>query len=103
MYYKIGRGLYRLKEAEFIAFQKSVKNLVPEGYILIPYVPVVWKHNTRRITFTLAVNDFGIKYFSRPNLEHILHTLKKPIPSSLVLPVLTIVVWRLIGITQSNI
>jgi hypothetical protein len=36
----------------------------------------VWRHNTRRTTFTLAVDDFGIKYFCKVDADHLFSALK---------------------------
>ena len=51
------------------------KNLEPAGYEPMPYTPGLWRHKTRRTTFTLAVNDFGIKYVSEEDLDHLLNAL----------------------------
>ena len=42
----------------------------------MPYTPGLWRHKTRSTTFTLAVNDFGIKYFSEEDLDHLINALK---------------------------
>ena len=34
------------------------------------------EHNTRRTTFTLAVNDFGIKYFNKADADHLFAALE---------------------------
>jgi hypothetical protein len=39
--------------------------------------PGSWKHNTGRTTFTLAVNDFGVKHFSKADADHLFSTLKE--------------------------
>jgi hypothetical protein len=36
----------------------------------------LWRHNTRRTTFTLAVDDFGVKYFRKVDAEHLFSALK---------------------------
>jgi hypothetical protein len=34
-------------------------------------------HNTRRTTFTLAVDDFGVKCFSKAHADHLFSALKE--------------------------
>jgi hypothetical protein len=35
----------------------------------------LWKHKTRRTTFTLAVDNFGIKYFHKADADHLFSAL----------------------------
>ena len=65
VYCKIRKGIYGLKETGCIAHKLLVKNLGPAGYSPMPYTPDLWRNSTRKTTFTLAVDDFGIKYFSQ--------------------------------------
>lgn len=46
VYVEICKGMYGLKEAGLIAFQRLVKNLTPFGYSPMCYTPGLWKHNT---------------------------------------------------------
>ncbi|KAL7488913.1 hypothetical protein ACHAW6_014508, partial [Cyclotella cf. meneghiniana] len=41
----------------------------------IKFVPGLWKHHSRPITFCLTVDDFGIKYIGQEHAEHLLHVL----------------------------
>jgi hypothetical protein len=34
----------------------------------------LWKHDTRPISFTLVIDDFGVKYFNKEDAEHLLET-----------------------------
>jgi len=47
---------------------------------LVPYSLSLWHHSSLKITFCLCVNDFGIKYYSRPDALHLLNSLKKTYP-----------------------
>ena len=68
--------MYGLKEAGCVAFQNLVKNLAPFGYEPMPITPGLWRHKTRRTTFTLVVDDFGIKHFNQDDLDHLLNVLR---------------------------
>jgi hypothetical protein len=48
-----------------------------EGYFKSPLVPALWKHKTQPTQFVLVVNNFGIKYFTKEDLDHLADILKK--------------------------
>jgi hypothetical protein len=64
--------MYGLKEAAIIAFNQLVKKLAPHGYAPTPYTPGLWHHKTKRTTFVLCVDDFGVKYFSQAVAQHLI-------------------------------
>jgi len=76
-YVKIKRGMYGLKQAAWLAFEQLREHLEPHGYFPDPNNPGLWYHNTRRTRFCLCVDDFGIKYFSKDDAEHLINVLKK--------------------------
>ena len=39
--------------------------------------PGFWKHKTKQIQFVLVVDNFGIKYLKKEDLEHLIHLLEK--------------------------
>ena len=53
------------------------ERLRPHGYYEVPHMPGLWKHISRPISFTLVVDDFGIKYVVRQHINHLLNTIKK--------------------------
>lgn len=76
VYLEIRKGMYGLKEAAILAYDQLQEHLAPHGYAPVRFTPGLWKHNTRRTTFTLAVDDFGIKYFSKPDADHLFAALE---------------------------
>jgi hypothetical protein len=66
VYLKIRRGMYGLKEAGILAFEQLVTNLAPHGYKPAPFTPGLWRHTTEPTTFTLCVDDFGVKCSQNP-------------------------------------
>ena len=76
VYCEIRKGIYGLKEAGCVAFHNLVNNLAPFGYEPIPYTPGLWRHIIIHTTFTLAVDDFGIKHFNQDDLDHLINALK---------------------------
>ena len=45
--------------------------------LLCVTLPAYGKHNQRRTTFTLAVDDFGIKFFVKPDADHLFSALQE--------------------------
>jgi hypothetical protein len=68
--------MYGLKEASVLAYDQLKEHLAPCGYAPVPVTPGLWRQNIRRTTFTLAVDDFGIKYFRKIDAEHLFSALK---------------------------
>jgi hypothetical protein len=73
---EICRGLYGLNEAGILAFNQLVKKLAPQGYEPMPFTPGLWRHRTKRTTFALCVDDFGVKCFSKADAQHLVDALK---------------------------
>lgn len=40
-------------------------------------IPGLWKHETRVISFTLIVDDFGVKYVNEKDVKHLMSVLKE--------------------------
>jgi hypothetical protein len=75
VYVEIRKGMYGLKEAAILAYKQLVRNLHPYGYRPIPHSPGLWKHDTNPLYFILTVDDFGIKYYKKEHVDHLLHAL----------------------------
>lgn len=69
---EIRKGMYGLPQAGLIANTRLVKHLATYGYHQAPHTPGLYTHETRPISFTLVVDDFGVKYVGK---EHALHLL----------------------------
>ena len=59
-----------------MAYEQLIQNLAPFGYRPIPNTNF-WKHDTRPTIFCLCVDDFGVKYFSKDDAQHLLNALDK--------------------------
>ena len=77
VYCEIQLGMYGLKQAAILSYNLIKKRLAPEGYYPIKESNGLWKHKSRRTIFALTVDDFGIKYFSREDADHLINTLKE--------------------------
>ena len=75
VYIEIRRGMYGLSQSGLLAQQLLEKLLNAEGYNQNTFVPGLWTHNWRPITFTLFVNDFGVKYVGEQHVDHLMTVL----------------------------
>ena len=76
VYVEIRKGVYGIKEAGIIAYKRLVRNLQPHSYAPVPHTPGLWIHTTLPTIFTLAVDEFGIKFFAADDATHLLDTLQ---------------------------
>lgn len=67
--------MYGLKEAGIIAWKELVHHLKNYGYEPMRLTTGMWRHKTKPTIFTLTVDDFGIKFCSDSDLQHLLNAL----------------------------
>ena len=77
VYVKIKRGMYGLKQAAILAYEQLVDHLKLHGYEPVIGTTCIFHHKTRRTKFCLCVDDFGVKYYTKNDLDHFLDTLRK--------------------------
>jgi hypothetical protein len=77
VYCKIRKGMYGLPQAGIIAQELLAKRLKEHGYSQSETTPGLWKHEWHPITFTLVVDDFGVKYIGEEHAQHLLQTIQK--------------------------
>jgi hypothetical protein len=63
--------MYSLPQAGRIANDELVLHLAAHGYIQAEHTPGIFSHETRPISFTLVVDDFGVKYIGKEHAEHL--------------------------------
>ena len=76
VYVEIRRGMYGLPQAGRLANDQLVAFLKPHGYAPCPLTHGLWRHTTRDVVFSLVVDDFGIRYTSQADADHLIATLK---------------------------
>jgi hypothetical protein len=72
----IHKGMYRLPQAGRIACDDLVTHLEPYGYAPALHTLGLWWHKTRLTTFTLVVDDFGVKHTTLADANHLVSALK---------------------------
>jgi hypothetical protein len=73
---EIRKGMYGLPQAGMIANVKLTKHLAKYGYRPVPHTPGLWTHDQRPITFSLVVDDFGVKYVGEEHVHHLIKALQ---------------------------
>ncbi|KAL7479933.1 hypothetical protein ACHAW6_007838 [Cyclotella cf. meneghiniana] len=77
VYIEIRRAMYGLPQAGMLANKLLKQCLAKHGYYKVAHTPGLWKHISRPISFTLVVDDFGIKYIGKEHANHLLNALKE--------------------------
>ncbi len=77
VYCEIQKGMHGLPQAGIIAQELLAKGLKEHGYSQSETTPGLWKHEWRPITFSLVVNNFGVKYTGEEHAHHLLQTIQK--------------------------
>jgi hypothetical protein len=65
VYIEIQKGMNGLPQAGILANELLQRNLANDGYLPTTHTHGLWTHDTRPISFSLVVDDFGVKYVGR--------------------------------------
>ncbi len=63
------KNFYLTAALDYYKYMKIPLALFPE--------PGLWRHATRPITFSLVLNDFGVKYVGKEHADHLIGCLKR--------------------------
>jgi hypothetical protein len=74
---EISKGMYGLSQAVILALNYLMNHLANHDYAPCTRTVGLWTHSTRDITFSLLVDDFGIKYTNRDDAIHLLTALEE--------------------------
>ena len=59
---KVRGGMHGLKQAGKIAHEDLKIHLAPHGHKPVRFTPGSWTHAPSKLTFTLIVDDFSVKF-----------------------------------------
>jgi hypothetical protein len=76
VYMEIFKGMYSLPLAGILADKLLKKCLAIHSYYKQPHTPGLFRHESHPVWFNLAVDDFGIKYIGKDNLQHLYNALR---------------------------
>ena len=65
VYIKMRWTVWGLPQAGILANKRLHRKLAPFGYHECVDMPGLWRHETRAISFTLVVDNFGVKYVKK--------------------------------------
>jgi hypothetical protein len=68
--------MYGLPQAGILNNELLQRNLAKDGYRPTQQTHGLWTHDTRPISFSLVVDDFGVKYVGREHAEHLSACIK---------------------------
>jgi hypothetical protein len=77
VYIEIQKGMYGLPQAGILANELLQRNLAKDGNRPTQHTHGLWTQDTRPISFSLVVDDFGVKYVGREHAEHLMECIKK--------------------------
>jgi hypothetical protein len=77
VYLEMRRAVWGLPQAGILANKLLRRRLLPHGYYECPNTPGLWKHEWRPISFTLVVDDFGVKYVGEEHVQHLIRCIKE--------------------------
>jgi hypothetical protein len=69
VYAEVCKGMYGLPQAGKLANDQLQKMLEPHGYLLCTVTPGLWKDSHSDLMFTLVVDNFGVCYTSKANID----------------------------------
>jgi hypothetical protein len=77
IYLEMQRAVWGLPQAGILANKLLKKPLAPHGYYECKQTLGLWKHTTRPISFTLVIDNFGVKYTHEEDIDHLIRAIKE--------------------------
>jgi hypothetical protein len=70
------RAIWGLPQAGLLVNKWLKRKLAPFGYYECVNTPDLWYHVSRPISFTLIVDDFGVKYVGQEHADHLIASIR---------------------------
>jgi hypothetical protein len=77
VYIEIQKGMCGLPQAGILTNKLLQRNLAKDGYRPTTHTHGLWTHDNHPISFSLVVDDFGVKYIGREHAEHLMTCINK--------------------------
>jgi hypothetical protein len=68
--------VYGLPQAGRLSQLRLISHLKEHGYYQCPNAPCLFKHESRDIMFCLVVDDFGVRYGTQDDADHLINALR---------------------------
>ena len=69
-------GMHGFSQVGRLAYEDLKAHLAKYGCNPVKFTPGLWKHQSNNVSFTLVVDDFGVKYTNIESLNHLINALK---------------------------
>lgn len=76
VYFRVNKAMYGLPQAGYIAQQDLGTLLRANGFYECPRTPQVFRHETRNLTMSIVVDDFGVLYLKKEDVDWLLDVLR---------------------------
>jgi hypothetical protein len=76
LYIEIQKVMYGLPQAGILTNELLQRNLAKDGYRPTQHTHGLWKHDTHPISFSLVVDDLGVKYVGCEHAENLMECIK---------------------------
>ncbi len=73
---EMSQAVWSLPQAGILANKLLRQKLVPFGYFKHVNTPGLWYHESHPISFTLVVDNFGVKYVNKDDVDHLVASIK---------------------------
>lgn len=77
IYVKIKKGMYGLKQAAVLAYNNLSQLLKSTDYVPIINTSDLWKHTTHHTLFLLCVDNFGVNYYNKEDVQYLKQVIEK--------------------------
>ena len=74
------KAIYGLKQSGALANKMLSKILNKEGYYQAKHTKGLWLHRTKNTSFIIVVDDCGVKYVQKQDIEELINILEKTYP-----------------------
>lgn len=75
--FRVDKCMYGLPQSGYLSNKHLAMHLATAGYLEDSNVPCLFTHNVSGLQFSLVVDDFGIKYYSMADLQHLIATIER--------------------------
>ncbi len=72
VYIGMRRAVWGIPQAGILANECLRRKLAPFVYYESVNTPGLWQHESRPLTFTRVVDDFGVKFMNKDNVNHLI-------------------------------
>jgi hypothetical protein len=75
VYFQIRKCMFGLPQAGRLSQLRLISHLAKHGYRQSPNTPCLFQHENLDVTFCLVVDDFGVRYTTQSDADHLIATL----------------------------